>query len=1012
MSSTINTPAGRINSAAVWKRMLWKDGRELSPIWVILLLVAGICLWITSELVKARFYDAAAVHLCGQTFIAIFCIATGVFLFATETERRTIGLLRGLPVRPSKLVNCKLLLGLAASLLAACLTGFAANFLVDQLSASRESFESTRLSGIRILVLIPSLCFLYGVVAAMITRSSFYGFLLAGAMVFLSTCFAGSFFVDSSWRNATNETKYWLTIAATGLAVLAIVVWKAESWVEGRFLPKRSRILPGPAPVEVESAGKTSCRKPFLFLLWQSFRMARIPLAIYLIVVLSAWIGLLLFFYFYTPQSDLDSLVVVPIYQAVLFSAAVLTLVFGSTVFMRDHQQRSYRFFQQNVEHPRSFWLARLLPWWIAIFASALIINWWSMWMFARSREHLGVVVPNPGFGYGVVTDLTLQYASQTMLLPLLILLAALGVGQLFSMLVRNPIIGVIVALIVGMGLVAFGMVVAFLDESLIWFLVPIIVALYFAAWFRSKYWLADSRAWIGWFGPVVAILLTTTAVLASFVHHRANEYSEVAFDMNNLAAGLGPSSNFRIDQLEFGTAADRRETADLYRQAIRSLGDNYDHDRHRFNMFDWSDEELDRFVKTYQPAIDLMLEAAEKIGCEPFLDRHDYQKRIQQAISLKVLMAASARKLIRDGQHESALASLFAYDRILQRTAMSQFAWPQNEAEFYNLLIQWADLPDQDPKLIRSAISRIEGSRTNQIPTRLVKTSWGSAAKQREELTEQLKQRYGSKFRDLRGEQAVFELIHSLWEIEQGDYLFDWEVSVLDQLLWEEQRSKRLLQRHVINLFSGRFQFGLYDNDSILDMRDMFSRAKSIEPYRIGLADQRRAPLRDSAGSGYYYVDYVKWYREEMRRYALLRLALAAYRAEHDSYPDALQSLASYFKKNLPLTVNKGREYAWYPQGLRSQAFVGWSGKPQLVLNDRFDEPILLPFAVKQPLTKELVSFHILDDEGGPQEETDLGIELTPIGGFEVRFWSGNSFYLPPANNPENIPARESQSQ
>lgn len=108
MSSAINTPVERMTSPAVWKRMLWKDGRELSPIWIILLLVTGICLWMTGGMVKARFYDASAVHLCGQTFIAIFCIASGVLLFATETERRTIELLRSLPVHQSNwfFANC------------------------------------------------------------------------------------------------------------------------------------------------------------------------------------------------------------------------------------------------------------------------------------------------------------------------------------------------------------------------------------------------------------------------------------------------------------------------------------------------------------------------------------------------------------------------------------------------------------------------------------------------------------------------------------------------------------------------------------------------------------------------------------------------------------------------------------------------------------------------------------------------------------------------------------------
>ena len=191
MNSAINRSTATANSPTVWKQMWWKDCRELLPIWTILLAVAGICLWITTEFAKSRFYDPSAVYLCGETFIAIFCVATGVFLFATETENRTIELLRGLPVQPKKLVRSKLLLGLAAAVFSACLIGIAVNLLVDQVSFGKSSVDISRLATFRALVLVPTLIYLFGVLAAMLTGSSFYGFLLAGTMVFLSACWAG-----------------------------------------------------------------------------------------------------------------------------------------------------------------------------------------------------------------------------------------------------------------------------------------------------------------------------------------------------------------------------------------------------------------------------------------------------------------------------------------------------------------------------------------------------------------------------------------------------------------------------------------------------------------------------------------------------------------------------------------------------------------------------------------------------------------------------------------------------
>ena len=1007
MSIRFDRPSATVSSLSVWKRMLWKDFRELLPIWIILLAVTGFCLWITSEFVKTNFYDASALYLCGETFIAIFCVATGVFLFATETENRTIELLRGFPVRPRKLVHGKLLLGLVAALISACLIGLAANQLGHQFRPTREYLDSSRLSGLRALVLVPTLFYLFGVLAAMMTGSSFYGFVLAGTTAFLSVYFAAEFFTETSIGKPAEEAVYWVAIAATGLIVLAIVIGKAENWIEGRFFLERTRKLRGAGRVAVESMEEPPRGRPipFLLLLWQSFRMARVPLIIYVTVALLLGLGVAIHFHLAGQRGSFDPWLVAYIFQAVLLSAAILTLLMGSTVFMKDHQQRSYQFFQQNVEAARSFWLARLLPWWLAITAIVLIINLIGGGIFAVTRESWEAAsgVRNAEYGIAqIVTDLTLQYASQTTAMSSVVLLAALGVSQFFSMFVRNPVIAVILALLTGIALVATGLGVAFLDESVIWFLGPIVVALYFATWFRSKYWLADSPAWIGWFIPIVSIVFTTTAVLVSFAYQRANEFSDVSFDMNNLAAGMGARPSYRIDELEFGTAASRRETADLYRKAIRTLdGKNYD-PSFRVYLSTWTDLELDQFVETHQPAIDLMLEAAERLGCEPFLERQDYQKRWQQAEQLKLLMAAYARKMLREENLEQAFVGLFAYDRILQRTKMPREGWQNwGVTDFYSLLIQWADLPNQDPQLIQSAISRIEGSRTNEEPTRFDVTSWGSAKRAKDELTELLKQHYASAFRDLNGERAVFELVHSLWEIEQDEFFDNYDVTMLDQLPWEQQRSRRLLKRQAINEFSRKFLFGAWGNDTILDFGNHDSSMASVETYRIPLVDKRIAPHRYLKAS--YYQNSLLPYADQIRRYALLRLALAAYRTEHGSYPDTLQPLNVYFKKNLPTTLRSGRDFAWFPQGLPAKAFVGSPEHPRSIIVIRSDVPVLLPFAVEDTtLTSELVSFQQLDQDGQPTLESELGIQLEPDGGLGEHYLGGGCDpYLPQPDGP-----------
>jgi len=89
MSSTMQSfsngdTAGRTASPmrSMWGRLLWKDAREVLPIWITLLFSAMLCLSVTVWMVNSDTAHIAPLYISGHTFIALISVITGVFLMA------------------------------------------------------------------------------------------------------------------------------------------------------------------------------------------------------------------------------------------------------------------------------------------------------------------------------------------------------------------------------------------------------------------------------------------------------------------------------------------------------------------------------------------------------------------------------------------------------------------------------------------------------------------------------------------------------------------------------------------------------------------------------------------------------------------------------------------------------------------------------------------------------------------------------------------------------------------
>ena len=391
MSSTFESqPTAGKKPAAIssllgspWGRLLWKDAREIVPVWITLSLAAVLCLLVTFWMVNREIAHIAPLYISGHTFIALCSVITGVFLLANEDENRTLHLLRNLPLPPRQIMLQKLLLGIAGVVIISCLiaasTMLIANFAKTTALPTDSSYRFT----VANVILLPLLYLTISFLSAMRSRSLFYGMLIAGFVT------AGVIWaLEPTWLGArefhlhdrSGIRWFWVTLAIAG-GVFALVA-SAGHWVEekvGKQKSTRSGLLQAKLLRPFAAAKNTHSSVPlagtFTALLWQSYRQTRKSLLSCLALVVIGWwlIPIGLTYSSTGNKPNLTELAPVTSFISLLWMLAMM-IAFASTIFLDDKRTNNFLFFQQNRERARWFWLSRLLPFWAL--ALMLVLAW------------------------------------------------------------------------------------------------------------------------------------------------------------------------------------------------------------------------------------------------------------------------------------------------------------------------------------------------------------------------------------------------------------------------------------------------------------------------------------------------------------------------------------------------------------------------------------------------------------------------------------------------------------
>ena len=958
--STMIEPTGRpmlpvenqynSNRFTIWTRLLWKDFRQLLPIWLTILFGAALSLFLVNlnALTGGRYGDGYRLStlVCCQGFAVLVCLINGVLLFALERENRTHQLLHGLSLHPRQVLWSKIVVGLVGSFAMIVILAWAGGWVTYMASGTvpKTGLLLADNSGRQaILIIGPVAFFLIGVCAALLAGATFNAFAIATFFILLAAFVTTYIGVDPKLYRGQPLTDA-AAVLGTVVIMMSVVVWNAQRWVEGRPLNFRFRSASGQSAVAEDQVYEAKPRKPrqsFPVLMWQSWRIALPKIGLWLYATVVIYLSVL--FELITLDEPLNLVAGTALFT--LTSLVVgISLLFCATIFHTDHQSQHYRFFQQHVERPRWFWLTRLTPWVLAVF---LIVTC-CMGVLGIYRNSLltalalgGQSTPDKFFRHVLVN------AGEFVAIGALMVLA---IGQFWSMFVRNFVIAIVFTVITGA--ISFWCIgwLIFMGESLTVFVLPLVVALFWATWYRARFWLADDRRWRGYVVPISTSVATIGLLLAGFDYHRANEIPEPRIDLNNIASAFSEEEEgHRPTMLQFGTAEERANTANLYRQALSQLkGNQLVGQINGIKPSSFSIIHAPHYgvvsrelVLERSDTIELLLKASEQTGCEPFLDAKSPAERFGQAEHLHNLMMAYALVCLEDEKIDEALKAIEAYDRGRQRMSLEchYLFDDQRGAYVSELLIRWSELPGQTVETLRPVIRRLEYTVDELARTDV-----------------QMSPQFGGQpgvnigwfnYRNWGGEREWFTLIYQFREID------DASKEKLSTLPWlgkvfykaSEQRANRLRKQLALDIFRNRYGYTSHNRTNFgINWRNSDELWKPIS--HISDADQRVYGLYDSF---YYKLPVIE---ETLRRYTLVRLALMAHFAEHGQYPKTLDALSTYFQPNqfqtaIPKTAVGGQDFAWFSDGLPEKVFQGRRDSIEIEPN----RPVLFPFAVDQPI-------------------------------------------------------------
>lgn len=490
--------------------LLWKESRQAIPVFAVfgVLVITVIGLSTLTQTTLERIPLANQSSWMGGLILAVcvFSLTMALTLFAPEKENGTIAVLQSLPLSSRSIVRTKLGFGILLlflfTILCMALVAFQLFALEVPMDRHTEIFNGpgNGLDTLTVLIacLLPIECFIVASLCSMwINKTSIAAFVSIGVLVMtwvFAMIVADAMAPFRSGVSGKNPYPYFVAVKALTWCFIGYLIFdRSKTWLG---VPIGSAIH-HPAVQSTEFTHQSLRIYGSLF--WQSWQQRKW-------FYTGSAIALTVAFILSISTSPEMSRVMVVVPAIVLSLGSLLT-------FSHDQANQRYLFFQQHREYGRKLWLSRVAPMVVMAIATA----------FCAALVIVQMHSPSPDSLYG--TAHPILFFIVVIGHMLVICLGIVGVGQFASLSQRSGILATAEAICLGYLFFMWYTLTQHYGESKLFFVFPIIVALFASTWWWAPRWLAGKESYLQRSQPYLVLTLVAAICVGSFVAHRAFEF-------------------------------------------------------------------------------------------------------------------------------------------------------------------------------------------------------------------------------------------------------------------------------------------------------------------------------------------------------------------------------------------------------------------------------------------------------------------------------------------------------
>ncbi len=919
-------------------RFAWKEYRMLRGLWLASFLI-GLFVQVVPHLLWTGTLrtDPAGGFFVAWVAAALYAVGAAITMFCAETEERTRDYLRLLPGNTTPIIATKLVMALSTAVALGCALSLTSWFLANYTWANpRHAEQALALGGVGVVEglawgLLFSLWWkqpLLAAVAAIACAS------LGTQVAILGTTEAKDAFSLEAYQAAVPGR---LLIC---LAVLSLDVLLASQWLYPRR--KHERISRRAIAVELP-ASNTHARvrtaawprtKMFTRLLWQTWRESWKTLLAAIAISAVLTTALILPAYIHSPHDFI---------KALPFVSLIPPALLGALAFRADQQRDHRLFLATHAAKPRYVWLARHAIWLGVVLLLGIVIHragWWLMLTVLRQEiahyfegrwsyypEWLGREFSTGDSKH--VQAWRFEYMQATYTRGVLAVwsafIAAYGVGQLCSMLLKQSLLSGFLAILLAFVLVAWSVLMYLWEMSALGFILPIGIAALLATWLRAPSWILGKNHWRHWVAPALALFAPLAVMLGMIPSTRMAQLDK--FTRQKISLFDKPFAN--QDELYKATKNRMGETALAYERLLAEIHEYYD--KIRQSAVTPKDAPLETLQELAERLIEITKRPFSKFPVRDVVNPGSYMFLAQR------LLTQDAHLLQLEGELDLSFERLAAKLRLLAHSLSNQGSLQftslldrdDNESfgETCAAILDWAQAKGQTSDRLVAAIGTLQEVFA-ELP-QPADTIYADRERIRQIILENeppsIQNHLITGLNRLPGEQARALRALDILAAMTKEYIF---------------QTQRLINATEYSIESVEAATQLRNDLSTVPWTNMFA----IHPVMNELHPEGYRgvnQLAEACATSFLVTEELErsgnlrsllnnWTEFVAQSRALsVQLALLAYRLDHDKYPDTLAELVPDY---LPRMINdpySGKPFEYRPEGLdlpliRSNRFEG----------------------------------------------------------------------------------------